>query len=97
MRQMTPEQRADAIARIMAVVEAKRAEDDYDYPCVQDKQAAFYLDVKQDVTDDKNGSRSNQADEHVRDCLSEDNINRPQRRHHNLLHRPAFFLAHHGH
>ena len=28
MRQMTPEQRADAIARIMAVVEAKRAEDD---------------------------------------------------------------------
>jgi hypothetical protein len=28
MKQMTPEQRADAIARIMAVVEAKRAEDD---------------------------------------------------------------------
>ena len=28
MRQMTPEQRADAIARIMAVVEAKRLEDD---------------------------------------------------------------------
>ena len=27
MKQMTPEQRADAIARIMAVVEAKRAED----------------------------------------------------------------------
>jgi hypothetical protein len=28
MKQMTPEQRADAIARIMAVVEAKRLEDD---------------------------------------------------------------------
>ena len=28
MRQMTPEQRADAIARITAVVEAKRLEDD---------------------------------------------------------------------
>jgi hypothetical protein len=28
MKQMTPEQRADAIARITAVVEAKRAEDD---------------------------------------------------------------------
>jgi len=28
MRQRTPEQRADAIARITAVVEAKRAEDD---------------------------------------------------------------------
>lgn len=28
MKQMTPEQRANAIARIMAVVEAKRAEDD---------------------------------------------------------------------
>jgi hypothetical protein len=27
MKQMTPEQRADAIARITAVVEAKRAED----------------------------------------------------------------------
>lgn len=28
MKQMTPEQRADAIARITAVVEAKRLEDD---------------------------------------------------------------------
>ena len=28
MKQMTPEQRADAIARIMAVVKAKQAEDD---------------------------------------------------------------------
>jgi len=28
MRQLTPEQRADAIARITAVVEAKRLEDD---------------------------------------------------------------------